>query len=53
MHYVVVVDEQQAVVGVVAVLVMAEGEGVLGVQPLDLGWVAAGGGPDVDTASFR
>src|SRR3546814_11181256 len=36
-HHAVVADEQAAVVGVVGVVVLAEGEGVLRVQPTDAG----------------
>lgn len=45
---VVVVDQQQAVVGVVGVVVLAERERVLGVEPTDAGLEPVLGAADVD-----
>ena len=45
---VVVVDEQQPVMGVTGVPVVAEGEGVLGVEPADAGREALFGSANVD-----
>jgi hypothetical protein len=45
---VVVVDEEQAVVGVRRIVVLAEAERVLLVAPVDLGGEALGGSADVD-----
>ncbi len=47
-HDVVVVDQQEAVVGVVGIPVAAEAERVLGVEPADPGFEAVVGPADVD-----
>ena len=45
---VVIVDQQQAVVGVAVVVVVPERERVLGVQPAEVGLEAIGGAADID-----
>jgi hypothetical protein len=47
-HDVVVVDQQQPVVGVVRVVVTTERERVLGVQPAEVALEAIGGAADID-----
>src|SRR3546814_17023269 len=47
-HHVVVADEQEAVGGVVGVVVLAEGEGVLRVQSTDAGLEAVSSPQNVD-----